>query len=123
MSSKNAEQQTKPRKVPVRKVRFANSDNQYLGAIPNTLSAAYVEEVHGVEAVEVPAFRPTRHELLILAQYWAQKATEVESDWTMECETTSGMGLQTFEWRRVSRISELLGEDLHNAIRDIQRER
>jgi hypothetical protein len=72
----------------------------------------YVDEVNGTEAAEVSGFVPTRHELILLVEYWERKALETEWWWF----TTGQVGssetrLRAFAIRRVNRIYDLIGQE------------
>ena len=95
------------------KINVVNQDNGSLQAYGNhDLIFGYVEKVNGSGAEEIPAFVPTRHELLALAKYWIQELLAQEF-WCF-CTQSSG----STEWRllkyarlRIERIADLIAEE------------
>jgi hypothetical protein len=62
--------------------------------------------------VEVPAFVPTRHELIRLAKYWAGVEIDLEFSSFVYQETgSSEIRRVPFARRRIARIAEALGEE------------
>ena len=95
--------------VTMRKNRVVeNADNELLLPSPY----GFVSEVNGPDAVEVPDFVPTRHELLQIARYWAN----VELDLEFLMATTGVVGSDwlrqtSFAGRRLGRIDRASGDD------------
>ena len=86
-----------------------NADNRLLEPFG---PIGYVAEVNGPDAAEVPAFVPTRDELMQLAKYWA----ELELDLTYLMASTGTVGSDwlrktSFAGRRLGRIERALGGD------------
>ena len=87
-----------------------NADNER--CMPLGGCIGHVDEVNGNDAAEVPEFVPTRHELLLLARYWAGVAIEME--WRSrdtECYGSDWSRRLSFGLARVARISRCIGEN------------
>ena len=97
----------------VRKI-IQNRDNDYLLPLGNErVVIGYVDEVNGNGAIEEPGFVPTRHELLQLVQYWTERVVDIRFFWFCyqqfsSCESR----MLSFAQRRISRIAELLGDEI-----------
>jgi len=90
-----------------------NPDSHGLGWWGDERSfVGYIDEVNGPGSVEVPDYKPTRHELIQLAKYWAGIAIDIEYDWFEYQQTgSSEIRLGPFAHRRISRISDVLGQE------------
>jgi hypothetical protein len=99
-------------KPPVR-----NSDNERLQP---SGPHGHVSEVNGAGAQEFPEFHPTRHELIALAKYWAERAIDLEY-WSFLFDWSCNYAMQVppFAWARVNRIRRLLGDEVDTAIADV----
>ena len=88
-------------------------DSKDLGAWGNDrITVGYVDQVNGPGARVIDGFLPTQHELIQLAKYWTKVAVEIEFDWFLFQGTGStDIRLQPFAWRRVSRITRVLGHE------------
>jgi len=92
-----------------------NKDNESLHAWQTRIGpflVGYVDEVNGTEAVEVPDFVPTRHELIQIVKYWAKE--RVDNAWFFFVTGQTGSSewrINLFAERRIDRIAEILGED------------
>ncbi len=72
----------------------ANKDNESLHAWGNkNFTIGSVDEVNGAEAVEVPDFAPTRHELIQIVKNWAKK--RLDNAWFFFLTRQTG----STEWR------------------------
>ena len=91
----------------------ANKNNESLHAWGNkNFTIGSVDEVNGAEAVEVPDFAPTRHELIQIVKYWAKK--RLDNAWFFFLTSQTGSTewrINLFAARRIYRIEEILGED------------
>jgi hypothetical protein len=104
----------------IREPRIRNADNKWLGS-PRPICG--VDEVNGPGAAEVTGFIPTRHELLELARYWANVAVDIEYCWfCYETVGSTDMRLNSFAWRRVSRIHEVLGDAVSKVVDEVYQE-
>jgi hypothetical protein len=90
-----------------------NPDSAGLGCFgDDRFTVGYIDEVNGPGAVEVPAFVPTRHELIQLAKYWAGVEIDLEFSWFVYQATgSSEIRRGPFASRRIARIAEALGEE------------
>ena len=90
-----------------------NADNEDLKPIVGErLIIGAVPEVNGDEALEIPEFTPTRHELLELVKSWTREATETSFFcWVNRQSGSTEIRLIRFASRRVDRIAELIGDD------------
>ena len=71
----------------------------------------FVNEVNGPDAAEISGFVPTRHELIVLVEYWQRRALETEWWWFRTGQVgSSETRLQAFAIRRVNRIYDLIGQ-------------
>ena len=96
-----------------------NADNEWLGPYP----FGYVSEVNGPDAAEVPAFVPTRYELLQIARYWA--GVELDLDFFMaiyQCTGSDWLRKTSFAGRRLGRIERALGGDeVERVVEDVRK--
>ena len=94
-----------------------NADNGWLYE-PRGLELNFgdVDEVNGVGAEEIEGFKPTRHELLQLALYWAERAAQIEFDRFVDLAGTDSRALP-FARARVDRIEDLLGDEVEEVIK------
>jgi hypothetical protein len=109
----------------LRNPQTPNSDNSSLGQYTNgAFTVGSVDEVNGRGAQEVPAFIPTRNELVELAKYWAKVAIEAEFfGFIYACSGSTEIRLIPFAWRRVDRIADCVGEDeVGNAVEEVYEE-
>ena len=84
-----------------------------------------VDEVNGRGALAVPAFVPTRHELLLLYAHWAETKLDIEfSNFFFMQGCSRNMRIRPFARRRMVRIEEALGDDpaLEAAIQEVETE-
>ena len=70
----------------------------------------YVDEVNGWGSRECPGYVPTRHELLVLAEYWAKEGIESSRRLQMQPGSTD-LRLHPFANQRLGRIEEILRGD------------
>ena len=69
-----------------------------------------VEEVDGSGAEEMPGFKPTRHELEVLAKYWLRRLLDIDFDWYyFQQFCSSERRVKCFARRRLGRLEDLLG--------------
>ena len=96
-----------------------NTDNEFLGQLRGPgFTIGHVDEVNGRGAEEIQGFIATRHELIQLAKYWAKKAIDIEYFWFLYEQTgSSDRRIRAFAWRRVSRIAELVGKEVNEAVK------
>lgn len=103
----------------------SNADNGLLGATNgNGFSIGTIDEVNGSGAAEVPEFNVTRHELIQIAKYWAEATLDSEY-WCFLFQQigSAEIRLQPYAWRRVSRIADLLGNEVvEKAIQEVKEE-
>ena len=96
-----------------------NADNEWLGPSP----CGFVSEVNGLDAGEVPAFVPTRHELLQIARYWAD--VELDLNFFMaihQCVGSDWLRKTSFAARRIGRIERALGgDDVERVVEDVRK--
>jgi hypothetical protein len=86
-----------------------NADNDCLGEFAGFIG--HVDEVNGSGALEIPAFVPTRGELLQLVRYWYERILDIQWFWYMYGQTGSmEIRLEPFAHRRISRIADLIGQ-------------
>ena len=91
-----------------------NADNGWLGELGGMLE---VSMVNGTCAREVPEFKPTRHELFMLAKYWAETAIAIEYSWFNNEKRLGNSALRRrFARERLKRIRTILGTDVDVAI-------
>lgn len=90
-----------------------NADNELLGQLRGRgFTIGHVDEVNGRGAEEIQGFVATRHELIQLAKYWAEKAIHIDYLWFLYEQTgSSDRRVRAFAWRRVSRIAEMVGKE------------
>ena len=95
-----------------RKIHTVNADNEFLEPLAaRHFVIGQVDQVNGAGAEELP-FMPTRHELLELVKYWVREILNVQYFWFLYAGTGSTeMRVESFAWRRIKRIAELLGDD------------
>ena len=93
-------------------------DSEGLGFYGNgRMTVGYVDEVNGPEAVEMPGFLATKHELIQLVKYWARIRIDIRFDWfANQCVGSSETRLESFAGRRIARIAEVLGNDETSAV-------
>jgi hypothetical protein len=71
---------------------------------------------------EFPEFRPTRHELIALAKYYAESAIDMEYFiFLYRTYGCSDLRVRDFGWAQVGRIRRLLGEEVDTAIEEVYR--
>jgi hypothetical protein len=94
-----------------------NPDSEGLGCWgDNRFVVGYVDEVNGPGSVEVAGFAATRHELMQLVKYWSDLAIDLQFSWFIDQSVgSSETRLEPFAWRRISRIADVLGNDLVSA--------
>ena len=83
-----------------------------------------VDEVNGRGALAVPAFVPTRHELLLLYAHWAETKLHIEfSNFFFMQGCSRNMRIRPFASRRMVRIEEALGDDpaLEAAMQEVEK--
>ncbi len=94
-----------------------NADNEWLEPSP----FGYVSEVNGPDAAEIPAFVPTRHELLQIARYWAD--VELDLNFFMaihQCVGSDWLRKTSFAARRLDLIERVLGgDDVNNVVKNV----
>ena len=95
------------------KTNVVNQDNEYLHANGNhDLIFGYVEKINGSGAEEIPAFVPTRLELLALAKYWIQELLAQEfSCFLDQSSGSTEWRLSIYAGRRIDRIADLIAEE------------
>jgi hypothetical protein len=98
-----------------------NPDNKYLHAQG---PIGHVDEVNGWGAAEVPAFVPTRYELIQVVKHWTKVALDL--DFWCFVHLASGsreIRLIPFAHRRIARIAECLGDAVvGQACREVEEE-
>lgn len=108
----------------VRKI-VTNCDNKDLMPFGgNGCIVGYVDEINGRGAEEVAGFLPTRHELIMLVKYWAERILDDEYFYFLYAQTGSTETRRLpFAGRRIKRIQELLGaEDVSKAVEEAHEE-
>ena len=108
----------------VKKV-VTNCDNEDLMPFGgNGWIVGHVDVVNGRGAEEVTGFLPTRHELIVLVKYWAERMLEDEYFYFLYGQTGSTeIRRRPFAARRIKRIQVLLGaEDVTKAIEEVHEE-
>lgn len=91
-----------------------NVDNEYLGPLRvGPIAIGFVDEVNGPGAAEMPDFVPTRHEVLQLVKFWAEKALDYEfvSEFAFGQYCSSGSRRRHYAWNRIAHITDLLGQE------------
>jgi hypothetical protein len=99
-----------------------NPDSEGLGAIVGSgFRIGCVDEVNGKGGEEVPAFVPTKHELIELAKYWWKEVLDLDFCWFLyQCTGSTEIRLRPFAIRRIDRIADAVGADeVNKAIRDV----
>ncbi len=99
-----------------------NPDSEGLGAIPaGPCLIGCVDEVNGKSAEEIPAFVPTRHELIQLVKYWIKEVLDLDFWWFLSQTTGSTeIRVRPFAIRRINRIADAVGDDqVRKAVRDV----
>jgi hypothetical protein len=100
------------------------SDSDSLGFFgsPETAMIGYVEEVNGVDALEVAEFVPTREEVTQLAKFWYEQAFDYEYERFLTAQYCSRSSrLRAFAYRRLARIEETRGRaSVDKAISEVQ---
>lgn len=89
--------------------------------IPTIERVRHLDGVIGWEAEAVPEFVPTRHELIRVANYWANRKLEVGRRFFDKGEThDTELRLVNFAEARIAHIADLLGDaDLNTAIEEV----
>ena len=98
-----------------------NADNRDLGELRGGgVTIGSVDEVNGPGAEEIAAFVPTRHELLLLARYWAERAVGTEFKVFLTAQTGSTeIRIQPYAWARINRIGSLLGDCVEKIVEEV----
>ena len=93
-------------------------DSQGLGTRrAGPFQIGFVDEVNGPGAVECAGYRPTHHELRVLAQHWAEQALCTEVFYFLYAQTGSTeWRLHAYAERRCERIAESLGPEPMNEV-------
>jgi hypothetical protein len=93
-------------------------DSQGLGTTrAGPFQIGFVDEVNGPGAMECAGYRPTHHELRVLAQHWAEQALCTEVIYFLHAQTGSTeLRLQAYAERRCERIAENLGQEPMNEV-------
>jgi hypothetical protein len=82
-----------------------------------------VDIVNGNEAREVPDFRATRGELLELVKYWESTFLEITYEqFANQMSGSTEARLGRYSQRRVARITQLLGNDAVDVVRQVRSE-
>jgi len=76
-----------------------------------------IDAVNGNGPIEEPGFVPTRHELLQLARYWAEHFVDIQF-FHFCMKDGSRDPVFSFASRRISRIAELLGDEIVEKVID-----
>ena len=93
-----------------------NRDNPDI-LVTDDAALAYVEEVHGPGAEEIPDFVPTRQELVQLLEFWAKV------HFGEHCSYRTRDLLVCFSRRRLHRIANLLEtEEVRKIVYEVHRE-
>jgi hypothetical protein len=102
--------------IPGRTCR--NSDNEMLMPSGNPgVIIGYVDEVNGEGAKEIAGFVATRHELLELTKYWAQRVLDSEFFVFHTAQIGSDdLRIGPYGNRRIDRIAELIGKEPVDAV-------
>ncbi len=102
-----------------------NADNEYVMPwVGHGMIMGYVDEVNGAGAKEVSGFLPTRHELIVLVKYWAERMLDDKYlSFVMGGTGSTEIRRRPFARRRIQRIQELLGAgDVSKAIEEVHEE-
>jgi hypothetical protein len=93
-------------------------DSQGLGSIrAGPFQIGFVDEVNGPGAVECAGYRPTHHELRVLAEHWAQQALCTEVFYFLYAQTGGTESrLLAYAGRRCDRIADILGQEPMNEV-------
>jgi hypothetical protein len=82
----------------------------YSGGVGFTIG--YVDEVNGRGSTECPDYRPSRHELAILARHWFRKNYDDATNcWLYAYSGSSESRRLSYSHRRLNRIGAILGEE------------
>ena len=93
-------------------------DSQGLGTRrAGPFQIGFVDEVNGPGAVECAGYRPTHHELRVLAEHWAQQALCTEVFYFLYAQTGGTESrLLAYAGRRCDRIADILGQEPMNEV-------
>jgi hypothetical protein len=77
----------------------------------------FVDEVNGPGAEEVDFYKPTRHELKMLARYWAKTQLDIQVSWFFYRQAGStDIRLEPYAANRLRRLSEAIGREVVDAL-------
>jgi hypothetical protein len=101
-----------------------SSDSEWLEFLTNgEITIGFVQEVNGNEAVEVPEFVPTKHELKEIVKYWFHQT--LQNDFFFfetGCSGSTEWRINIYAERRINRAAEILSEqELDELIADAER--
>jgi hypothetical protein len=87
-------------------------------------TTGYAPLVHGPESVECEEYRPTRHELAVLARYWLDEYYDIDLfHWESMCVGTASLKTMTYASRRLERIAMVLGDGaFKKLVEEVQQE-
>lgn len=95
-----------------------NPDNEWLGPFQaGPFTIGYLEDIHGAGGTAVADFKPTKHELSIVARHWIRELLEINLSWFLYTTTGSWeIRMGSYASKRLDRIADAIGEDAVNGI-------